>query len=223
MKNKELLKLSCQSCQMRAREIMGKNFLGTKETISRLYSSLMEDEEILEGLAKIPFKEKTLELYKKSHILVAVYPGTFNDILHKIIPFDSKSAFIGQTGLNKAGWYLVRKTPVSGSFQKTWDEQLNLLHNDEEVPIRYIVAFTIICYYLTHGEKLFHKVYARCSDRTERGLSEEKLRGSHGVIGDFDDCVMLWGNRRYPWIGNFLIKDEDWETDLGLASMIRRV
>jgi hypothetical protein len=66
---------------------------------------------------------------------------------------------------NDAGaveWHLVRKTSVSDSTSKTWQQQQELLdHKIDETPEANVVVYTIIGHFLATGERLFEKVYVR--------------------------------------------------------------
>ena len=79
----------------------------------------------------------------------------------------NKQAFAKEKG--EVGWQLIRKTPVDDSTSKTWDEQNKLLSKEDEVPTVRAVAPTMIGHYKATSERLFEKVWVRCSDLDSGG------------------------------------------------------
>lgn len=129
----------------------------------------------LAALSVIPFSEQELREVKDTHILVAVFPMSILDV-RKV----NNKLFYSETGgwyesekfakdKGEAGWHLVRKTIVSNSTRKNWNEQQSLLGDNEEIPTARVAVYTIIGHYLNTGEKLFEKIYARCSDLASDG------------------------------------------------------
>jgi len=167
--------------QKRAREIMGKNFFGIEEAIKHFRVNPTKQQ--LDALAEIPLLEAVLQECKDTHVLVAVFPLSILEIRGKITP----KLFYDQSWYNKesfakdrgdVSWQLVRKTLVSDSRSKTWDEQQAFLGKDEETPIARIVVYTTIGHFLATDERLFEKIYVRCLDIDS---------GGHRVrIGCFD-------------------------------------
>jgi hypothetical protein len=74
---------------------------------------------------------------------------------------------------------LVRKVPVINSTNKTWDEQQELLGNDEETPTAQVMVYTIIGHFLATGERLFEDFYVSCSEFASDGYRV--------YVGDFVD------------------------------------
>jgi hypothetical protein len=194
--------------QKRAREIMGKNFLGIEEVTK--YYGMAFNQEQLAALATIPFSEGTLKQCKDTHLLVAGFPMTILEIRAKA-PKNPKTFYSykdawynGQVFATNervtARWYLIRKDIVASSTSKNFDKQKALLSENEEVPRACEFIYTIVLYFLATGERLFEKVYARCVDLASGG-------GRVGV-GDFD--------------ADGLVVSNDWDDDaldsLGLAS-----
>lgn len=158
--------------QVRAREIMGKNFFGIEEANNHFRVNPTKQQ--LDGLAEIPFSEAVLYACRDTHVLVAVFPLSILEIRGKI----TSELFYDQSWYNKksfakdrgdVSWQLVRRTPVSDSMSKTWDEQQALLGKDEETPIARIVVYTTIGLFLATGERLFEKIYVRCLDIASDG------------------------------------------------------
>lgn len=166
---------------IKARAIMGKNFLGLDE-VRRGYSVALNPEQ----LAEIPFKEETLQACKDTHVLVAGAPLSLNEV-RKIAASDfyniewcSQEPF-ATTRKVTVRWYLLRKGPVPESRNKTYDQQIALLMKGEEVPLACEVTYTVILYWLTHRERLLPDVYVRCQDRDSGGDDGDGI-----VVGRFD-------------------------------------
>ena len=167
--------------QKRAREIMGRNMFGVEEVIQHF--GVNPSRQQTAGLSEIPFSEATLEQYKETHVLVAIFPLSILDIRGKAAEgqrlfYDqgwyNKQSFAkerGEAGLpaGQAGWRLVCKTPVANSTSKTWSEQQALLGKDEETPATRVMVYTIIGHFLATGERLFETGYVRCSDLDSHG------------------------------------------------------
>ncbi len=189
--------------QRRAREIMGKNCFGVEEAIKHFRINPTKQQ--LNRFAEIPFSEAVLQECKDTHVLVAVFSFSILEIRGKI----TSKLFYDQSWYNKKSfakdcgdvrWQLVRKTPVSDSMSKTWDEQQAFFGKDEETPIARIVVYTTIGHFLATGERLFGQIYVRCLDFASDGY-----------------CVLVghFGSRglhvsRYS--------DVDRSTDVGLAA-----
>jgi hypothetical protein len=178
-----------------AREIMGRNFLGTKE-VEEHFGELSPEQK--EALSIIPFSEETLESCKDTHILVADIGLSIMDIkkLKKC-----KGLFLDQTWLgtesfakhtDQPSWRLIRKTPVKNSFNKSWKKQQLLLDpQTDEVPLARQVVYTTILHFLTTGERLFEI----CSVRT----NDVGLPGYPVFVGLFDANGLradYWGDSK---------------------------
>ncbi len=187
--------------QKRAREIMGKNIFGVEEAITHFGVNPSKQQSAY--LAEIPLAESVLEACKNTHILVAVFPMTLLDIRGAC---KDQSLFYNQDWYNKqtfakekgeVGWQLIRKTPIDDSTSKTWGEQNKLLGKDDEVPTVRAVVYTMIGHYKATGERLFEKIWVRCSD-----LDSD---GNRVHVGSFDarglDVAHYWDDRRYDLLG----------------------
>lgn len=193
--------------QSRARAIMGKNFLGLDE-VRRGYNVTYTAEQC-QQLAAIPFSKETLRVCNDTHVLVAGAPLSLNEVrMHAHEDFFDTDWYGFEPFANdqkvSVRWYLLRKQPAPESCSKTYEQQTDLLTREEEVPLACEVAFAVILYYLTHGERLLQGDYVRCCDRE----SEDGNRVVVGyfcsfgfaVRGDWDDgrrgCLGLLSSRR---------------------------
>ena len=158
----------------------------------------------LSALAEIPFTEAELRECKDTHVLVAVFPMSIIEIRGKV-PANQR-LFCDQDWYNKesfakdrgeAAWHLVRKTPVTNSTSKTWDEQQALLAKDGETPTARVMVYTIIGHFLATGERLFENPYVRCL-----GVDSD---GRRVYVGDFVSSGLSvsggWGACRFSSIG----------------------
>lgn len=181
--------------------IMGQNFFGIEEAIKHF--GVNPSKRQLAYLAEVPFTKEVLVACKDTHALVAVFPMSILDLRDHV---SDKGLFYKQDWYNQqafaknkgeVGWQLVRKVPVADSTSKNWDEQQTLLSKDESTPKAQIVVYTMIGRFLAIGERLFEKVYVRCSD-----LSSD---GYRVVVGGFDGSgldVSRWSDDdRFSHIG----------------------
>ena len=187
--------------QKRAREIMGKNFFGVEEAIAHFGVNPSKQQSAY--LAEIPFAESVLEACKNTHVLVAVFPLSLLDMrgickdqgLFYNQDWYNKQGFAKEKG--EVGWQLIRKTPVDDSTSKTWDEQNKLLSKDEEVPSVRAVVYTMVGHYKATDERLFEKVWVRCSDLDSDGYRV--------LVGSFDarglDVSISWDGHRDDNLG----------------------
>lgn len=154
--------------QRRARNIMGKNFFGIEDAVKHF--GVKPTGSQLETLAKIPFDEETLESCRDSHVLVAVFPLSIIDIRSIVNNFSQGTLFYtqdwyeGQAFARDKGeveWQLVKKIPINNSFLKTWEEQLELLSEDEEVPTAQIITYTAVGYFFATEDFILKDIYVR--------------------------------------------------------------
>ncbi len=154
-----------------ARGIMGKNFFGIEEAIKHF--GVNPSKQQLAYLAEVPFTEEVLRSCKDTHVLIAIFPLSILDLRGICRKIENQVLFYNQDWYNKQtfaqekggiGWQLVRKELVADSTNKTWDEQQVILSKDESTPKAQVAVYTMIGHYLATGERLFEKVYVRCSD-----------------------------------------------------------
>lgn len=188
-----------------AREIMGKNFFGIPEAMKHF--GVNPTRRQLAILREIPFTPEELMMCKDTHILVAVFPISINEIRGKVAN-NTKTLFYKQDWYDKQvfandkgepSWQLILKTPTANSTNKNWSEQQPLITSDEEVPTAQVMVYAIIGHYLNTGERLFEKVYVRTSS-----LGSD---GNHVSVGFFDDKGLSVSSY---W-------DSDRDCDLGLS------
>ena len=185
--------------QKKAREIMGKNMFGIEDAIKHF--GVNPSKAQLAALGEVPFSEETIEACKATHVLVAVFPMSILDVRAKVKGelwqafYDRswyyKEAFAKDRG--EIGWQLIRKTPVENSTNKTWNDQQALLGKDDETPKAQVMVYTTIGHYKAQNERLFEKVWVRCSDLVSDG--------SHVYVGFFvaKDLFVFhhWDDCRY--------------------------
>jgi hypothetical protein len=187
--------------QEQAREIMGRNFLGTKEVEEHFGELSLEQEE---ALSIIPFSKETLEECKDTHILVADIGLFILDIMKREnckklfsegYEWCKNHPFASYT--EQPSWRLIRKTTVEDSFDKTWKEQQTLLdHQIDEIPLARQVIYAIILHFFATGERLFRNFYVRTSDVDSHG--------DHVNLGVFDGDglrISLWYNSDHGHLG----------------------
>jgi hypothetical protein len=186
IKHKEPMPEEREMTEQYAREIMGRNFLGTKE-VEEHFGELSPEQE--EALSIIPFSKETLEECKDTHILVADIGLSIMDIrklekckglFNKYNQYETED-FAKHT--DQPSWLLIRKTPVKNSFNKTWKEQQLLLdHQTDGIPLARQVVYTTFLYFLTTKERLFRT----CDVRT----LDVDSNGGHVLIGYFGEDVL---------------------------------
>jgi hypothetical protein len=210
IKHKEPMPEEREMTEQYAREIMGRNFLGTKE-VEEYFGELSPEQE--EALSIIPFSKETLEECKDTHILVADIGLSIMDIkkrenckeLFYKSGWDETQSFAKRT--QEPSWRLILKTPVENSLNKTWGEQQALLDSQaDEIPFARQVVYTIILHSLATGERLFER---NSAVRTNDVFSN----GNHAFVGGFskDGFVISYWN------------DDNSYKGLGLASARKAV
>lgn len=188
--------------QKRAREIMGKNFLGIEEASKHFGVSFRKE---LARFDEIPFPETMLPACKDTHILFPGFPLTILDIISKVsrnLFWQQKDVLYKQMEFAKEDkvelrWYLIQKDIVYGSKNKPYQKQLAMLWKDEEVPRACEMVYMIILYFLATGTRLFEDNFARCQD----GDSYKRIR-----VGFFDDdedglVISYWSDEAARSIG----------------------
>ena len=170
----------------RASKIMGRNLFSTFAAQDFLHICPTKRE--LGSFDEIPFSEEVLTACRETHILVAVFPISIceldykltNERLIRLVGSERHERFSTEAFANdrgKAGWHLVRKTPINNSTGETWEQQRLLLGQDEETPSARVMIYMIMGHFKATGERLFEQIGVRCSDRDSDGL--------HVVVGPF--------------------------------------
>lgn len=165
---------------LRAREIMNKNFFGIEEA-SKYFGPNPTCQQLV-ALSEIPFSEAVLEQYKDTHLLIAIFPLSLLDMQKKFgigrdgMLFDGLTdweSFKNEDFIEEQGeisWQLICKTPVEDSASKNWEEQMELVNQNNKVPTAREVFYTIIGNYLAAGEILFNYVFVNTSSVDSHGL-----------------------------------------------------
>jgi len=204
-----------------AREIMGKekNIFGIEEAIK--YLGLYPTSEQQVDLLQVPYSERVLQFYKKSHVLVVNYGGPIRDQMAMNQKFFyGKNAWYNSEEFAKnrgnVCWNLIRKTEIPGSINKPYCDQnerreqdvnkppydqISLLKGNESVPtaqelINAIVAFSLL------GERLFRHWFVRVKD-----------------IDRYGNCVYI-GNSKPTNIQIYKYNKDTCLEKVGLASQI---
>lgn len=166
-----------------AAAIMGDNFhdLDAQERQFRIRFS----SKVHEIFSTVPFSSEVLQACAETHVLIACASFSLMD-LYQYCLFSSKSVQFcswWRSGMTprvrvKSGWQLVRKYPVTGSANKTWVEQNQLLGADELVPSASVLAQAILIHRWETGEWILREIECRTSDVA--------YPGCHVVVGYFD-------------------------------------
>jgi len=198
--------------QKRAREIMGKNFLGVEEVAECFGIQLTQEE--LTKVAEILFTEATLQECKDTHILFLgvnhdkegkpltinrfreMFPSTGQPRFWSYESWHDKEKFATKETA-ELKWYLVRKAITEESRSKNYTEQEKLLKENEERERAIVYVYGIFLMFRARNERLFETDYAWCTDL-----------GSYGCrvyVGSFDSgglfvssywdggCALAWG------------------------------
>jgi hypothetical protein len=160
--------------QKRAREIMGLNFFGIEEVVKHFGINPSPEEYAV--LALVPYSEAVLENSKNTHVLVAVFPLSINEIREKVsvchrdlftnsIMYDpdKKHIFTFLHQKCEIGWRLVCKTHLPNSEFKRWNKKMEGFAEEDEVPSANVLTFAIIGHYLVTGERMLKDVYVYTS------------------------------------------------------------
>ena len=189
-----------------AKAIMGTNFLGIEEVEQAFGVKYSSGDRA--KIARVTFDEAMLKACAKTHILVAGFPMSVNDVRQKV---SGNAARLFYSALGDAWfereqfaqiavgvrWFLLRKEQVQNSTSKTYGEQEGLIPQGEEIPFARDVVFTTVLMFLATGERLFENVYVRCR--------EVSSHGSRVYIGLFDrgglSFGLFWDGYRHGLLG----------------------
>lgn len=187
--------------QKLAREIMGKNYLGIEEASQHFGVKFGKE---LARFDEIPFPEFVLEECKDTHILFAGFPLTILDVRSKVsqdlfwrhgCAWYNNQVFAKKEKV-ELRWHLTQKDIVPGSTNKTYQDQLAMFSEDEEIPRTCEVIYMTILYFLATRNRLFKSIWVRCQDKTDSGR--------RGHVGDFDRgglVVSDWYDDAWSFIG----------------------
>jgi hypothetical protein len=159
----------------RAKEIMGKNFIGPETVMKRFNIPL--DKNGVETLKTIPFSEETLITHKNDCILIADFGISLTkiaSIMNKndpdVVYFYNVKEYISNESeafnnvTEKIQWRLIFKNAFPNPDNKTYNEQRTSLAKNLEIPSARAMSYVIILYYLKTKEYLFFGEQISCSD-----------------------------------------------------------
>lgn len=183
----------------RAKEIMGKNFIGPETVIKHFNIPL--DENGIETFKKIPFSEETLLAHKDDCILIADF-GISLASLEKIFT-DKKDILFYTTEdsyynitfkdyemVRKYQWRLIYKSPLPNPTYKNYNEQINYLPKELYILKVASIAYAALLYHLKTQEYLFFDEMPDSNDKIEKDISGSDI----GTIKDKN------GNKKkYSW------------------------
>jgi hypothetical protein len=158
LKNERLVPTSSPE---RAREIMGKNYLGVEEGIKRL--RIKPTREQLATFSKVPFFEAVLEGLKNDFILAAVFPLSPLEILARVDEhiFGEAKEYCRERPFAKecgqASWQLVPRCRVNYTKEKLLEGQQRILGLSRNNPTAQVVLYAIVGHYLATGEKVLNE------------------------------------------------------------------
>ena len=188
------------SAMDRAREIMGKNFLGVAEALRSF--KLKQTKEVLMAFDQTLPTEAELVFCKDTHLLVADFGISLLDVRSRVkrgLFYDQNwyESYRWAKNTEAPQWRLIRKTEVPGSLSKNWSEQSVLLTVEDVVPSTRQMAYAVMLNQAENNERLFENIYVRTSD-VDSG-------GDHVNLGYFDkdglDIDDWYGNSRDSSIG----------------------
>jgi hypothetical protein len=149
--------------------------------------------------AEVPFSDEVLRDSAGTHMLFPSAPMSLLDVRakHKTDFYSETSGWYAEDrhsfsrNAMPVRWNLLRLRPVPGSNRKTWQEQLALLDDTEEVPSLALLAFAAVLHYRKSGQRLYEGCHLRTSDVTADG-SRVGLLWLFGrlIVGSY------WGGHR---------------------------
>ena len=198
---------------VRAKEIMGDNFFGIPD-MSRIFEFTPTPRQ-LAMLNTVPFRDTTLKACSKTHILIAVLPVSIvgmqkllasKDQRSYPLRFDTSGMWYAKhafaTTPNEIGWQLIRIAPVDGSFAMSFNQQRELLAEDEELLPAGILVYAMIghyeAYHSHHRERLFNNTTVRSAD-----IDPEAENGPV-YLGQVNRYIRIWSaaeNTVHPNVG----------------------
>lgn len=171
-----------------ARLILGDDYI-TPEEVATAYGTSYSDEQLEHFADTLPDMQTILWLRANGYMLIAG-PSTEMNLL-QVRELDNKVFYsktegwyakdkekFARTEVVKAGeWLAIRKDEVPNSFSKTWQEQQDLITEDEHVPNAPEVSYAVTAYFKVRGIYLLRGKYVR--------TSSVDADGDHVYVGDF--------------------------------------
>ncbi len=189
-----------------AQSILGTDFI-TPEEVSKARPSIVYTDEQITALAESLPSEDMLKWCKENGYAVMPAPPTAMSLLD--VREIKSTHFYSETGgwyadqkfaredKTSFGWLAIKKTPVTNSTSKNWDEQSKLLTALEHVPNAAEMSWFITTYFEVRGIRLFESVYVRTSS-----LDSD---GGRVLVGRFDSGGLrvsdYWGDVRRDHLG----------------------
>ena len=135
-------------------------------------------------------------------MLLACSPGVTAEVIYLVRdgkPIEKNSS---KRKCIAAVWYLIRSRIVPGSGDKTWQEQRDMLA-EEEVPRACQLVYATLLYFLVRRIRLFNRgEFARCTDTIPR---YGNLVNAGVMTGTFERDGLrlggLWWNYRLHYVG----------------------
>lgn len=162
-----------------AHSILGADFI-TPEEVTKARPGIVYTAKQIRALAKSLPSEEVLKWCKENGYAVMPAPPTAMSTLD--VREIQSAHFYSKTGgwyadqkfaredKTSFGWLLIKKTPVSNSTSKTWNEQNKLLSALEKVPNAAEMCWFITTYFEVRGVRLFEGVYVRTSSLDSDGF-----------------------------------------------------
>ena len=191
-----------------ARLILGDDYI-TPEEVATAYGVSYTDEQLEHFADTLPDTQTILWLRGNGYMLIAGPPTEMNllevrELENKLFYSktegwyaEEKQKFAQDDKVACGEWLAIRKEAVPNSFSKTWNEQKDLITEDEHVPNAPTVSYAVTTYYKVRGIYLLRGKYVR--------TSSVSADGNHVGVGRFDggglvvsDC---WVDHRHGDLG----------------------
>jgi hypothetical protein len=161
-----------------AQSILGADFI-TPEEVTKARGAIVYTVEQIAALAESLPSENVLKWCKENGYAVMPAPPTAMSTLDvreiQSAHFYSKAGGwyadkkFAREDKTSFGWLAIKKTPVSNSTSKNWNEQNKLLSALEKVPNAAEMSWFITTYFEVRGVRLFEGVYVRTSSLNSVG------------------------------------------------------
>jgi hypothetical protein len=189
-----------------AQSILGTDFI-TPEEVTEARPSIVYTDEQITALAESLPSEDMLKWCKENGYAVIPAPPKATSLLD--VREIQSAHFYSKTGgwysdqkfaredKTSFGWLAIKKTPVSDSTSKNWNEQNKLLSVLETVPNAAEMSWFITTYFEVRGIRLFESLYVRTSS-----LDSDGDRVYVGNFGSKGLSVNYWhGDNRDDSLG----------------------
>jgi hypothetical protein len=189
-----------------AQSILGADFI-TPEEVTKARPSVVYTDDQITALAESLPSEDMLKWCKDNGYAVIPAPPTAMSTLD--VREIQSAHFYTKTGgwyanqkfahedKTSFGWLAIKKTPVSNSTSKNWNEQNKLLSALEKVPNAAEMSWFITTYFEVRGVRLFENVYVRTSSLDSDG--RRVYVGYFGAGGLHVD--LYWDDGRDGFLG----------------------